>query len=179
MRSPYVVRICLMDRDHLPENINTRLYFLFQGEPFVPPTLAPEPVKTGECLPSYGIDYTGDLAVTMGGHACLQWSSSVVKTLSQDKEFIPEVSLPGNKCRNPDNDPEGPWCYVMISGNVTIDYCDVELCGKNTTSTHSLQVLVLLVNALAPPVCLPLRGPPGGRRGVRGGRNAALRPGTR
>uniref|UniRef100_A0A671UFW5 Prothrombin n=1 Tax=Sparus aurata TaxID=8175 RepID=A0A671UFW5_SPAAU len=98
------------------------------GEPFVPTTVAPEPVRTGECLPNYGIDYVGDLAVTLGGHTCLLWSSPEAKALSQDKEFIPEVGLPGNKCRNPDNDPEGPWCYVRVNGNVTVDYCDLHLC---------------------------------------------------
>ncbi|XP_062270995.1 LOW QUALITY PROTEIN: prothrombin-like, partial [Scomber scombrus] len=100
------------------------------GEVFVPPTLAPEPISTGECLPNYGIDYTGDLAVTMGGHTCLKWASAEAKALSKDKEFIPEVALPGNKCRNPDNDPEGPWCYVNIYGNVTLDYCDLDLCEE-------------------------------------------------
>ncbi|XP_076579121.1 prothrombin [Chaetodon auriga] len=96
--------------------------------PFVPPTLAPEPVRSGDCLPNYGIDYTGDLAVTLRGHTCLQWSSPEAVVLSLDKEFIPEVVLQGNKCRNPDNDPEGPWCFVDISGNLTVDYCDLELC---------------------------------------------------
>ncbi|XP_018522678.1 prothrombin [Lates calcarifer] len=98
------------------------------GEVFVPPTLAPEPVQTGDCLPNYGIDYVGDLDVTLGGHTCLQWSSPRVTALSKDKEFIPEVILQGNKCRNPDNDPEGPWCYVEVSGNVTVDFCDLHLC---------------------------------------------------
>ena len=98
------------------------------GQPFVPPTVASKPVRTGECLPSYGIDYVGDLAVSMGGHTCLQWSSPRAVALSREKEFIPEVSLQANKCRNPDNDPEGPWCYVEVSGNVTVDYCDLELC---------------------------------------------------
>lgn len=92
--------------------------------------MAPEPVRSGECIPNSGIDYAGDLDTTVGGHACLQWSLPKVKALSKDKEFIPEVALPGNKCRNPDNDPEGPWCYVEVSGNMTIDYCDLELCGK-------------------------------------------------
>ncbi|MEQ2205962.1 hypothetical protein XENOCAPTIV_019657, partial [Xenoophorus captivus] len=72
--------------------------------------------------------------VTMGGHTCLQWKSREAAALSRGKEFIPEVVLEGNKCRNPDNDPEGPWCYVDISGNITIDYCDLELCG--TVQTH-------------------------------------------
>lgn len=98
--------------------------------------MAPEPVKSGECVPNYGIDYIGDLAVSMGGHTCLPWSSPQVKALSREKEFIPEVTLQGNKCRNPDNDPEGPWCYVEVSGNVTVDYCNLELCGK------ILQVLI-------------------------------------
>lgn len=73
----------------------------------------------------------------MGGHACLQWSSPEAKALSKNKEFIPEVSLLGNKCRNPDKDPEGPWCYVKPLENVTIDYCDLELCGKYDITTES------------------------------------------
>nr|BAM36362.1 coagulin factor II [Oplegnathus fasciatus] len=108
------------------------------GEAFVPTTVAPEPNKTGTCLPNYGIDYIGDLAVTLGGHTCLQWSSPEAKALSQDKEFIPEVELPGNKCRNPDNDPEGPWCYVEVSGNVTVDYCDLDLCDDQLVDEVSM-----------------------------------------
>ncbi|KAM9836155.1 prothrombin [Aulostomus maculatus] len=100
------------------------------GKAFTPPTVAPKPIKTGECLANYGMDYTGDLAVTLGGHTCLQWSLPEVTALSKDKEFFPEVSLQGNKCRNPDNDLEGPWCYVKISGNVTVDYCDLEPCDN-------------------------------------------------
>ncbi|XP_060922890.1 prothrombin [Limanda limanda] len=99
------------------------------GEDFVPSTVAPDPVPTGECLPSYGLDYEGDLRVTLGGHACLEWSSPLVVELSRDKDFLPEVVLQGNKCRNPDNDPEGPWCYVMEAGNVTVDFCDLRLCA--------------------------------------------------
>ncbi|KAM8722380.1 prothrombin [Acanthopagrus schlegelii] len=119
------------------------------GEPFVPTTVAPEPVRTGECLPNYGVDYVGDLAVTVGGHTCLLWSSPEATALSQDKEFIPEVGLPANKCRNPDNDPEGPWCYVKVNGNVTLDYCDLYLCEESlvddllTTETEGRERSVL------------------------------------
>ncbi|KAG7501560.1 prothrombin [Solea senegalensis] len=98
------------------------------GEAFVPPTLAPEPVQSQDCFPNYGLDYVGDLAVTLGGHTCLHWSSLKVKALSQSKDFLPEVNLQGNKCRNPDNDPEGPWCYVEVSGNITVDFCDLNIC---------------------------------------------------
>lgn len=101
------------------------------GEVFVPTTVAPETVKSSACLPHNGLDYTGDLSVTIGGHVCLPWSSPVVQTLSKDKEFIPEITLTTNKCRNPDNDPEGPWCYVADAGNVTIDYCDLDICDDS------------------------------------------------
>uniref|UniRef100_A0A3Q3H3F4 Kringle domain-containing protein n=1 Tax=Labrus bergylta TaxID=56723 RepID=A0A3Q3H3F4_9LABR len=121
-------------QDPLPNSLLS-----FQGENFVPATVVPKTIKTtGPCIPHNGIDYTGNLAVTLGGHTCLQWSSPVVTALSRDKEFIPEVTLTGNKCRNPDNDLEGPWCYVEVLGNITIDYCDLNLCGKNTESITCL-----------------------------------------
>jgi len=81
-------------------------------------------------LANSGLDYVGELEVTLGGHRCLRWSSPEVQSLREDKDFIPEVDLPGNKCRNPDHDPEGPWCYVEVAGNLTMDYCDLELCGN-------------------------------------------------
>ncbi|KAK2917286.1 prothrombin [Channa argus] len=100
------------------------------GEVFVPPTPAPKQVQTRECLPRYGVDYIGDLVVSARGYTCLNWSLPQAVALSRDKEFISEVILEGNKCRNPDKDPEGPWCYVEIAGNVTVDYCDLETCEE-------------------------------------------------
>ncbi|KAK0133293.1 Prothrombin [Merluccius polli] len=97
---------------------------------FVPTTVAPTKVQPVECLTNQGLDFTGDISVTLGGHTCLSWASLQVQSLSRNKQFIPEVNLPGNKCRNPDNDPEGPWCFVEVSGKVTIDYCDLRLCDE-------------------------------------------------
>ncbi|XP_077462624.1 prothrombin [Stigmatopora argus] len=100
------------------------------GKSFVPPTEAPVPKEPSNCLTENGIDYAGDLSVTLGGHTCMAWSLPEVQKLSQGKEFLPEVSLDGNKCRNPDNDPEGPWCFVRVYENVTVDYCDLHLCEE-------------------------------------------------
>lgn len=126
-----------MQEERQPKHLGERILFLLPGEVFVPPTLTPKHIST-ECLSNYGTDYTGNLDVTVGGHTCLPWSSPEVKALSENKEFNPEVSLPGNKCRNPDKDPEGPWCYVKPFENVTVDYCNLELCGKYDTTTESL-----------------------------------------
>ncbi|KAK7880716.1 hypothetical protein WMY93_032630 [Mugilogobius chulae] len=78
------------------------------GSRFSPPNPRPEPVHSGPCVLNQGVDYAGSLSVTLRGFTCLPWNSAVVRKLSADKEFIPEVRLVQNHCRNPDQDPEGP-----------------------------------------------------------------------
>ncbi|KAM3585382.1 uncharacterized protein V6R79_016416 [Siganus canaliculatus] len=114
-------------------------YLFLTHQDYVPSTVAPEPVKTGPCLENYGLEYIGNVAVSMGGHACLPWSSPAALELSKDKDFIPEVPLDRNECRNPDHDPEGPWCYVEVSGNVTVDYCDLNLCEDSLFADEFLE----------------------------------------
>ncbi|XP_066512313.1 prothrombin-like [Hoplias malabaricus] len=97
--------------------------------PTVPVKTASDVYHKTDCITGSGETYTGDLSVTLRGHTCLDWSLHKVKTLSAGKEFKPEVQLVKNHCRNPDGDLEGPWCYVKTAtGNITIDYCDLELC---------------------------------------------------
>lgn len=105
------------------------------GEPWVPPKV-PAAVDgkatytKKDCMANNGLDYTGDLSVTMNGQKCLPWASRKALALSKGKDFIPEVKLVWNHCRNPDGDMEGPWCYVDQHGNTTVDYCDLEMCGE-------------------------------------------------
>ncbi|XP_012670406.2 prothrombin [Clupea harengus] len=79
------------------------------------------------CLPNQGKDYKGTLSVTMRGFTCLPWASPKAVKKAVGKEFLPEVKLEVNYCRNPDDDTEGPWCFVDYP-NVTMDYCELELC---------------------------------------------------
>ena len=41
-------------------------------------------------------------------------------------------------CRNPNDDPEGPWCYVQGQNDTVIrEYCQVPFCGEPFLSfTH-------------------------------------------
>ncbi|XP_062845539.1 prothrombin [Trichomycterus rosablanca] len=97
--------------------------------PTVPAKSVEETYHKTDCLHDDGESYTGTLSVTLGGHTCLDWNLPKVKALSVGKDFKPEVNLLKNYCRNPDGDLEGPWCYVRgLSGNITFDYCDLELC---------------------------------------------------
>uniref|UniRef100_A0AAY4CNN3 Prothrombin n=1 Tax=Denticeps clupeoides TaxID=299321 RepID=A0AAY4CNN3_9TELE len=105
------------------------------GEPYVPTTIqtrAPGDKALhaeSHCLSGSGVDYAGDLSVTVKGLKCLQWSSPKALKHSGGKSFLKEVTLVQNHCRNPDGDMEGPWCYVDRP-NVTMDYCDLELCDE-------------------------------------------------
>ncbi|TSQ58056.1 Prothrombin [Bagarius yarrelli] len=111
----------------------TAFWDTYLGEK-LPPTVSPAQEKVNErylqtsCLQGNGESYTGTFSVTLHGHTCLPWNLPKVKALSVGKGFSPEVMLVKNHCRNPDGDLEGPWCFVKESGNITIDYCDLELC---------------------------------------------------
>ncbi|XP_005986997.1 prothrombin [Latimeria chalumnae] len=103
-----------------------------------------------DCIPDQGLDYQGKLAVTISGLKCMAWNSPQVKELSKDKNFMPEVKLVENFCRNPDGDDEGLWCFVD-QDNKTFEYCPVTYCdtpldisqeetlaGRTTTGEHKL-----------------------------------------
>lgn len=94
------------------------------------------------CLEGNGKNYTGTLSVTMHGHECLNWNLPKVKAVSVGKGYDPEVTLLKNYCRNPDGDLEGPWCYVKEASNITIDYCDLELCGEFNPEINCCLVIV-------------------------------------
>lgn len=89
--------------------------------------------------------------MTLGGHTCLQWNAAEVQALIKGKDFLPQVQLVKNNCRNPDGDMEGPWCYVKEpSGIITIDYCDFELCGEYYPSCLNKTYLYIVINHIFP-----------------------------
>uniref|UniRef100_A0A8C5SCI2 Prothrombin n=1 Tax=Laticauda laticaudata TaxID=8630 RepID=A0A8C5SCI2_LATLA len=80
-----------------------------------------------ECEPEEGLSYRGTLSVTVSGDQCLPWASEKVRQLSYKKDFLEEVPLVENYCRNPDHDEEGVWCYVDHP-NMTYNYCNLNYC---------------------------------------------------
>ncbi len=51
--------------------------------------------------------------------------------MAKDPANFPDVSLDAasNYCRNPDNEPGGPWCYTTSSSK-RWEYCGVPLCTE-------------------------------------------------
>lgn len=109
------------------------MFSLHTGETSPPPVQVKnvsERYSQTNCLQGNGDSYNGTLSVTLHGHTCLDWNLPKTKALSVRKDFNPEVTLLKNYCRNPDGDLEGPWCFVKDAENLTIDYCNLELCGE-------------------------------------------------
>ena len=58
----------------------------------------------------------GDQSVSETGKPCLNWNE--VQESSLFARFQ-KFSIPThNKCRNPNKDGEGPWCYVKERSNI-------------------------------------------------------------
>ncbi|ELT95916.1 hypothetical protein CAPTEDRAFT_92113 [Capitella teleta] len=59
----------------------------------------------------------------------IQVSSTCKSAIHSSHDLLQDsLGLNGNKCRNPDGDVRGPWCFVnAMSGHMA--YCDVPSCG--------------------------------------------------
>jgi Mg-chelatase subunit ChlD len=77
-----------------------------------------------------GQEYAGRVFKTRSGRTCQRWDrQSPHKHTRNNPSKFPDASLAdaGNFCRNPDNDPEGPWCYTTDK-YTRWEYCDVPVC---------------------------------------------------
>ncbi|KAM3183637.1 hypothetical protein ACTXT7_009972 [Hymenolepis weldensis] len=81
--------------------------------------------NTIECYTQNGPPYNGTLNHTAAGESCLPWSEFTHLHLrsSWNASVLQEQS---NYCRNPDDDPRGPWCMVTRSkyGTCGVPHCE-------------------------------------------------------
>ena len=79
---------------------------------------------THECFnEKNGVDYRGTISKTREGTSCLNWES-VSEEVTQNNGVGDH-----NYCRNPDDSPGGPWCYIESTPNK--GYCDIDFCIKD------------------------------------------------
>ncbi len=72
----------------------------------------------------------GTLAVTIHGKSCQRWDSQTPHSHDRkNTDKFPDASLSdaANYCRNPDNEPNGPWCYTTHP-YTRWQHCDVQFC---------------------------------------------------
>nr|VZI08875.1 unnamed protein product [Spirometra erinaceieuropaei] len=80
---------------------------------------------TTECYTQNGPPYNGTLNVTATGEPCLPWSDFAHLRLRSNWNMS-VLKENKNYCRNPDDDPRGPWCMVTRSkyGTCAIPHCE-------------------------------------------------------
>ena len=78
-----------------------------------------------------GLTYNGKLAETQSGFQCQQWNRQ-----HPHRTFIRPAKINHNYCRNPNNDPNGPWCYTT-NPFVRWDYCHLPTCQAGTDCVTS------------------------------------------
>lgn len=72
-----------------------------------------------------GVNFVGNLSETQTGSRCRRWETITGFT---DDDF-PDLSVQKarNFCRNPNADPNGPWCHIH-SAKHKKDTCNILLC---------------------------------------------------
>ena len=92
-----------------------------------------------ECkMDSVGKNYTGKTNETLNKISCMRWDQQYPhKHKNNGSRGFPEqnASLAMNYCRNPDNEPGGPWCYT-VEPTVRWEYCEVPYCSKLMRKTY-------------------------------------------
>ncbi|CAH1786990.1 unnamed protein product, partial [Owenia fusiformis] len=126
------------------ESVNFRNYYLKKQNPY--PVIGQFDgsakfkseasfLLTQECKQTVqGLGYVGSVVETRSGKHCQRWDSQIPHPHSNnDPVNFPDATLDdaANKCRNPDGQPDGPWCYTT-DPDQRWEYCDVPLCGGAT-----------------------------------------------
>nr|XP_039261984.1 uncharacterized protein LOC120338112 [Styela clava] len=86
-----------------------------------------------DCIIGAGFDYKGKVNVAYSGVnsnmlKCQSWSSSS----PHETKHKPLTDSDHNYCRNPNLDPQGPWCYTL-DRNVEFAYCNIPQCSEFLT----------------------------------------------
>ncbi|KAI8513410.1 hypothetical protein Bbelb_100490 [Branchiostoma belcheri] len=75
-----------------------------------------------DCFDGNGANYRGNAArAPIAGVACERWDNDPTYM-----EPYPWANLVDNKCRNPDGDGRGPWCFTSTG----FEYCDLIPCNE-------------------------------------------------
>ncbi|XP_071172918.1 uncharacterized protein [Mytilus edulis] len=72
-----------------------------------------------------GVNYGGNISKTRSGRTCQAWGVQTPQKHKFSKKLVDQK----NYCRNPDNEPHGPWCYTT-DAKKRWEYCAIPYCGK-------------------------------------------------
>ena len=88
-------------------------------------------IKPDACWAGLQKEYRGETKETISGATCMKWTEQKPHRHSRTEENYPNSGLGDhNYCRNPDNEPEGAWCYTT-NPLQRWDYCPVPSCTED------------------------------------------------
>ncbi|XP_073416289.1 plasminogen [Dendrobates tinctorius] len=79
------------------------------------------------CITGDGKNYRGTEYKTRSGKTCQDWIATSPHTPNYTPTNYPNAGLESNFCRNPDGDPNGPWCYTT-DPNQRFEFCNIPQC---------------------------------------------------
>ncbi|XP_026068758.1 hepatocyte growth factor-like protein isoform X1 [Carassius auratus] len=89
-------------------------------------------VYVRKCIVGKGEDYRGKVSTTKSGRTCQQWWSKFPHDHGRTPSAANGLEL--NYCRNPDSDPNGPWCYTTDPDR-RYESCDIPQCKDEVCIT--------------------------------------------
>jgi len=113
------------------------LLWINSGDCCTEPETTPKPTPTSKptpnCYEGDGASYRGRKTTTFGGQICQNWNDysihpSRYKPPYKPPWIYPNSDLTSNYCRNPDHDPNGPWCYTK-DNEEGYEYCGIPKCS--------------------------------------------------
>ncbi|XP_016532822.1 hepatocyte growth factor a isoform X1 [Poecilia formosa] len=83
-----------------------------------------------ECISGTKDNYRGRRSWTKSNITCQAWSDNNINEHTFYPDRYPKQDLRENFCRNPNNDPGGPWCYTT-DPNVRAEECGIPQCSQD------------------------------------------------
>ncbi|XP_005733531.1 hepatocyte growth factor a isoform X1 [Pundamilia nyererei] len=87
-----------------------------------------------ECITGTMDNYRGRRSWTKSNITCQAWSDNNINEHTFYPDRYPTQDLRHNFCRNPNNDPGGPWCYTT-DPNVRAEECGIPQCSEDVCMT--------------------------------------------
>ncbi|KAK2859015.1 hypothetical protein Q5P01_003635 [Channa striata] len=87
-----------------------------------------------ECIIGTKDNYRGRRSWTRSNITCQAWSDNNINEHTFYPDRYPTQDLRENFCRNPKNDPGGPWCYTT-DPNVRAEECGIPQCSEDVCMT--------------------------------------------
>ncbi|XP_070848307.1 hepatocyte growth factor-like [Chaetodon trifascialis] len=87
-----------------------------------------------ECITSTKDNYRGRRSWTKSNITCQAWADNNINEHTFYPDRYPRKDLRENFCRNPNNDPGGPWCYTT-DPNVRAEECGIPQCSEEVCMT--------------------------------------------